>query len=400
MLPRLAAVLLVCSAVYGQNITASITGAIKDGTGARIPSATVKATNQGTQATFVAAVDSDGTYVFRVLPVGIYQVRFESAGFQPREFRDVRLQVNETARLDATLNVASTNEAITVSGAVVNVDTTSATLRTVVDQKRIEELPLNGRNATQLMRLVAGVIADPRADVTSGTTYPGTTPVSVNGGRANATNYVLDGAQNNDLYSNAPNPFPNPDALQEFSVQTNNFSAEFGRQSGGLVNAITKSGTNQWHGSAFEFVRNQALNATNFFGPIDPATGRRRQDGLKRNQFGGTLGGPLIIPKVYNGKDKTFFFFSYQGTLERRVPAEVQRIVPTTLQRAGNFSAFWKGLVILVLMLVSYKLAAMPGSPVVKLMPEYVFAARSAASSNSTSLSSSAMRLAASALDK
>ncbi|MBY0505663.1 MAG: carboxypeptidase regulatory-like domain-containing protein [Bryobacteraceae bacterium] len=340
MLHRLAVSLLLCSAAASaQNVTASLTGLIKDGTGASIPSAKVRATNTGTQATFDAVVEADGSYVFRALPAGLYQVRFEASGFQAREVRDIRLQVNEAARLDVTLSVASTNESVTVSSAVVNVDTTSATLRTVVDQKRIEELPLNGRNATQLMRLVAGVVADPRADVTSGTTYPGTTPVSVNGGRANATNYVLDGAQNNDLYSNAPNPFPNPDALQEFSVQTNNFSAEFGRQSGGLVNAITKSGTNQWHGSAFEFVRNQALNATNFFGPVDPATGRRRQDGLKRNQFGGTLGGPLVIPKVYNGKDRTFFFFSYQGTLERRVPAEVLRIVPTTLQRRGDFSA-------------------------------------------------------------
>ena len=345
MLARMIATLTLCTAVAAaQNITASITGAIQDGTGARIPLASVKATNVGTQASFAGVVDSDGAYSLRALPVGVYNLRFEAAGFQGRDVRDVRLQVNETARLDATLNVASTNESVNVSGAVVNVDTTSATLRTVVDQKRIEELPLNGRNATQLMRLVAGVVADPRADVTSGTTYPGTTPVSVNGGRANATNYVLDGAQNNDLYSNAPNPFPNPDALQEFSVQTNNFSAEFGRQSGGLVNAITKSGTNEWHGSAFEFVRNQALNATNFFGAVDPATQRRRQDGLKRNQFGATLGGPVTIPKLYQGKDKTFFFFSYQGTLERRVPSEVQRIVPTTAQRAGNFSALTRAL--------------------------------------------------------
>ena len=146
-------------------------------------------------------------------------------------------------------------------------DTTTATLKAVVDQKRIEELPLNGRNAAQLMRLIAGVTNDPNAGVTSGTTYPGTNPVSVNGNRSNTTNYILDGAQNNDIYSNAPNPLPNPDALQEFSVQTNNFSAEFGRQSGGIVNAVTKSGTNEYHGSLFEYVRNNALNAANFFSP-------------------------------------------------------------------------------------------------------------------------------------
>ena len=135
----------------------------------------------------------------------------------------------------------------------------------------------------------------------------------MNGSRANATNYVLDGANNNDHYSNAPNPMPNPDALQEFSVQTNNFGAEFGRQSGGIVNAVTKSGTNSVHGSAFEYLRNQSVNATNFFAPV--VNGKKQLDGLKRNQYGAsTLGGPVWLPKVYDGHDKTFFFFSYQGT--------------------------------------------------------------------------------------
>jgi len=336
--------ILAVTVSHGQNITATITGIVKDASGAVIPSAAIKATNTGTQAAFSAVSGSDGAYSIRTLPVGVYTVRIEARGFQPWEARELRLQVNEIARVDASLGVASTTESVTVSAAVVNVDTTSAALRTVVDQKRIEELPLNGRNVTQLLRLVAGVVADPRADVTSGTTYPGTVPVSVNGGRANATNYVLDGAQNNDLYSNAPNPFPNPDALQEFSVQTNNFSAEFGRQSGGLVNAVTKSGTNEFHGSAFEFVRNQAFNATNFFSPTNPATGKRRQDGLKRNQFGATIGGPVLLPKIYNGKDKSFFFFSYQGSMLRVVPGEVQRIVPTTAQRRGDFSALNRAL--------------------------------------------------------
>ena len=238
--------------------------------------------------------------------------------------------------MDATLDVGATVETVVVTANVVPVDTDTSTLRTVVDQKRIEELPLNGRNATQLMRLVAGVTADPRADVTSGTTYPGVTPVSVNGGRSNTTNYVLDGANNNDHYTNAPNPMPNPDALQEFSVQTNNFAAEFGRNSGAVVNAITKSGTNEVHGSAFEFVRNNALNATNYFSPI--VNGKKQSDGLKRNQFGATLGGPVWIPKLYNGKDKTFFFFSYQGTRLRQAPVQSQIVVPTAAQRAGDFS--------------------------------------------------------------
>jgi hypothetical protein len=243
--------------------------------------------------------------------------------------------------VDIKLNVGSTTETVTVEGAATVVDTSTATLKAVVDQKRIEELPLNGRNATQLMRLIVGVTADPNANVTSGTTYPGTVPVSVNGGRSNTTNYILDGAQNNDLYSNAPNPLPNPDALQEFSVQTNNFSAEYGRQSGCIVNAITRSGTNDVHGSAFEFVRNNSLNAANYFSPV--VNGAKVSDGLKRNQFGGTIGGPVVIPKLYNGRDKSFFFFSYQGTLIRRTPTSGSMVVPTAAQRIGDFSSLLPG---------------------------------------------------------
>src|SRR5690606_4204403 len=132
---------------------------------------------------------------------------------------------------------------------------------------RIQQLPLNGRDAAQLTRLIVGVQVYENAEVTSGTTYPGVVPISVNGGRGNTVNFVLDGAQNNDHYSNAPSPMPNPDALAEFSVQTNNFSAEFGRNSGGVVNAVTKSGSNEFHGSAFGYLRHHSLNAGNFFAP-------------------------------------------------------------------------------------------------------------------------------------
>ena len=209
----------------------------------------VTARNTGTAAVFTSRSDGEGVFWIRNLPVGVYDMTGELSGFQKFEARGVRVQVDEVVRVDIKLSVGSNAETVSVSGVASMVDTTTATLKAVVDQKRIEELPLNGRNATQLMRIIVGVTNDPNAGVTSGTTYPGTNPVSVNGNRSNNTNYILDGAQNNDLYSNAPNPLPNPDALQEFSVQTNNFSAEFGRQSGGIVNAITKSGTNEYHGT-------------------------------------------------------------------------------------------------------------------------------------------------------
>ena len=159
--------------------------------------------------------DSIGSYTVRAIPVGVYDLQVSTSGFKKFEAKDIRVQVNEFLRVDVTLDVGTATETVTVTGQPIIVDTTTQTLKTVVDQRRIEDLPLNGRNPTQLMRLVAGVVADPRADVTSSTTYPGVTPVSVNGARTNATNYILDGAQNNDHYSNAPSPMPNPDALQE-----------------------------------------------------------------------------------------------------------------------------------------------------------------------------------------
>jgi len=340
---RLALIVLVALGVLGgilqgQNVTGSITGMVKDPSGSVVPNAKITAVNVGTSAAFTTASGPDGAYTVRAVPVGVYDLSAEAPGFKKYETKSIRVQVNEITRVDVALEVGQTVETVTVSGTVVTVDTTTAALRGVVDQMRIAALPLNGRNPTQLMRLIVGVQADPRADVTSGTTYPGLVPVSVNGGRANTTNYILDGGQNNDHYSNAPNPMPNPDALQEFSVHTNNFSAELGRNLGGVVNAVTKSGTNEIHGSAFNYLRNKALNAANFFSPIGP-DGRKQDDGLKRNQFGATLGGPFWVPRLYRGKDRSFFFFSYQGTRNRQTPIAVERIVPTEAQRRGDFSA-------------------------------------------------------------
>ncbi len=321
------------------DVTGSIDGIVKDATGAVAVNVEVVVVNEGTNAVSRATTDSTGAYFVRLLPVGVYQLTVEPKGFKKFIARDLRVQVNETVRVDITLQVGDVAQTVDVSAVAETVDTQSITLKNVVDQQRIENLPLNGRNPTQLMQLVAGVQADLlNANVTSGTTYPGVTPVSVNGGRANTTNYILDGAQNNDHYSNAPNPMPDPDALQEFSVQTNTFNAEFGRNVGGIVNAVTRSGTNEIHGSAFEYLRNTDLNAANFFAPTNP-DGSKQGDGLKRNQFGATVGGPVLIPKIYNGKDKTFFFFSYQGTRTRQAPSKVEQVVPTNEQRAGDFSA-------------------------------------------------------------
>jgi hypothetical protein len=321
-------VVLACAVLVGtataQTTTGGITGVIKDAAGAVLPGVTVKATHEATNAETVAVSNDVGVYVLRGLPVGRYTVVAELAGFQISRNTDVVVRVNEDVRLDINLKVGALSETVTVSGAASTVDTVSGTLRTVVDQERIENLPLNGRNPTQLMTLVAGVLSD-RTDLTSGATYPGTSPVSSSGARGNTTNYVLDGGSNNDHYSNGPNPMPNPDALQEFSVQTNSFSAEYGRNVGAIVNAVTRAGTNQYHGLGFGYFRHYKFNATNFFTPgVD--------DGLKRAQYGGTFGGPVA-------RNRTFFFGSYQGTNERRRPTQRSGLVPSAAMRAGDFSS-------------------------------------------------------------
>ena len=321
-------VFLVCAALAApaaaQTTTGGITGVVQDAGGLVLPGVTLKATHEATNAQATAVSNEVGIYVLRGLPVGRYTVVAELPGFQTSKNTDVIVRVNEDVRLDIGLKVGAVSEMVTVSGMASSVDTVTGTLKTVVDQDRIENLPLNGRNPTQLMTLVAGVLSD-RSDLTSGATYPGTSPVSSSGARGNTTNYVLDGGSNNDHYSNGPNPMPNPDALQEFSVQTNSFSAEYGRNVGAIVNAVTRAGTNQYHGLGFGYFRHYRFNATNFFTPgVD--------DGLKRAQYGGTLGGPVA-------RNRTFFFVSYQGTNERRKPTQRSGLVPSQAMRNGDFSA-------------------------------------------------------------
>jgi hypothetical protein len=322
----LTAWLLVAGAlpVAAQTTTGGITGVVRDVSGGVLPGVAITATHEATNAVTTVVTNAVGLYVLRGLPVGRYSVVTELAGFQGAKNTDVVVRVNEDVRLDIVLKVGAVTDTITVSGKASTVDTTTGTLKTVVDQERIETLPLNGRNAAQLMTLVAGVLAD-RTGLTSGATYPGSDPVSSNGARGNTTNYVLDGGSNNDHYSNAPNPLPNPDALQEFSVQTNSFSAEYGRNVGAIVNAVTRAGTNRFRALGFGYFRHYKLNATNFFTPgVD--------DGLTRSQYGGTLGGPIV-------RNRTFFFGSYQWTQQDRRPTTREGLVPTAAMRAGDFSA-------------------------------------------------------------
>jgi outer membrane receptor protein involved in Fe transport len=240
-------------------------------------------------------------------------------GFKQFVTEVFRLDADQVRSVDVTLTVGAAAESVTVSGTVSQVETVSGVLRQVVDEKRITELPLNGRNPVQLVLLVPGAVTAPASSslsVNSG--------ISVNGARGTSTNYLLDGGDNNDPQEGVSAVTPNPDALEEFSVLTNNFGAEYGRNAGAIVNAVTKSGTNKLHGSLYEFLRNDAFDARNFF-----AVSKGK---LRRNQFGGSLGGPVV-------RNKAFFFGSYEGVRQRQGQTFSSLVVPTELERRGDFTA-------------------------------------------------------------
>src|SRR3954447_6333844 len=298
--------------------TANIVGTVRDSSGGVVPGARVTARNVQTDYSQTRQTDSNGAYKLLLLPVGSYNMSVEREGFQKYVQTNIVLAVNDNATIDIPLSVGAVTEAVTVTGTAALVDAQSGTIKRLVDEQRIVDLPLNGRDITQLMSIQAGVIPGNASSFSEGNSFV------VNGSRQNGVYYLLDTGMNTDSYRNQSGVFPNPDALQEFSVQKSNFSAEYANATGAVVNAVTKSGTNRFHGSAFEFLRNGSFNARNFFAA--------KRDSLKRNQFGGTLGGPIK-------KDKLFFFFAYQGTRLRSDPQLNLQYLPTTAMRVGNFSA-------------------------------------------------------------
>jgi outer membrane receptor protein involved in Fe transport len=308
-------------------------GIVTDPSGSAIPSATVTVTEVGTGFVRTVNTNNEGYYVIPSLRPSVYNIAVEAQGFRSYHQDGVTLGADQKATVNVRLDVGAITETVKVTGTAVQVDTSTATIKQVVNQEQIIELPLNGRNAAQLTLLVPGAVDSPNGGADQGQTktFPGAVTYSTNGSRQNSINYQLDGGNNVDEYTNVNAPFPFPDALQEFSVQTANYSAEYGQNAGGVVNIITKSGTNELHGDVFEFVRNADFNARPFFA--------KSRDQLKRNQYGGVLGGPVFIPKLYNGKNRTFFFFGYQGTRVRNTSSSSTAIVPTTANLAGDFSA-------------------------------------------------------------
>ncbi|MDR3703418.1 MAG: carboxypeptidase regulatory-like domain-containing protein [Candidatus Sulfopaludibacter sp.] len=317
-----------------QQVTGSeIDGHVMDQTGAPVPSAQVKATNVDTGLVRAAVADNTGRYALPNLPVGHYRLEVSAPGFKTYVQKGIELQVATNPSIPVTLEVGAVTESVQVTANAAQVETKENSIAQVVDAQRMVDLPLNGRNLTQLLTITGYSTSNMNlrgGDLTGSKNMGGSDAsgtFSVAGGAANGVNYLLDGGDNNDAFSNVNLPIPFPDAVQEFNVQTNGLPAQYGLHPGGVVNILTKSGTNAFHGDVFDFLRNGDLNARPK-GVIDQQPIR---DSLKRNQFGGTIGGPIE-------KDKLFFFAGYQGTRQRSNPAGRTAYVPTAAALAGDFS--------------------------------------------------------------
>jgi len=320
-LAALSVIVIFSISALGQGrVTGTITGVVTDPTGAVIQGAKVTALNNATGFRQETATDSNGFYRLDLLPVGAYSVTVEpTAGFKQSVNNAVNLSVNDVLRVDFKLETGQVSEVVTVSDSPSLVSTETSTLGRVVDNRTLTDLPVlsaaaGGRNPLQLAPLQSGVVATSQIAAQVGAQVG---PFAVNGQRSQANNFLLDGGDSNDLAINVPDAIQgfSPDALQEFRILTNTYSAEYGRNSGSVVNAVSKSGTNQFHGNVFEFFRNRSLNATPFFNNSTTTFNGLRNPKFNVNEFGGTLGGPVI-------KDKTFFFFSYEGFRRRQGVAQ------------------------------------------------------------------------------
>ncbi len=307
--------------VKAQQATALLTGSVKDTSGAVVLGATVTLQNTSTNTVRKQMTGKDGGYLFNLVPIGTYELAVEQSGFDKYVRRGITLEINQNARLDVVLQIGKTSQVVEVTGDLAQVDTVSATLGKVETTQRILDLPLVERDTLQLGLLQAGVFAPDQDDGSLN-------PFSVSGQRSESMTFLLDGADNNDFLGNNIVVNPNPDAVAEFKILTNNYTAEYGRTSGGIVNQVIKSGSNSVHGSAFEFFRNTSLDASDYFLQEVPV--------LRRNLFGGTVGFPII-------RNKLFFFASYQGT--RRSEGQNPGPIPVldAAERTGNFSELLTG---------------------------------------------------------
>jgi len=313
-----------------------ITGEVKDPSGASAPNATITATNKETNVARTTQTNSAGVYSFPAMIPGTYDIKAQASGFETTVVTNVLLQVQQTARVDFTLTVGQATQTVEVSAAGELLSTENATVGTVIEQRRITDLPLNGRNFFSLVALspnvTVGFAPPAQAANRQGGTRANLT-MALSGSRPTWSNYTLDGVTNTDINFNLYVLLPSVDALQEFKVQQGIYSAEFGREAG-QVNVSTRPGTNQYHGTAFDFLRNDALDAKNYdFIGTSPAKSPFRQ-----NQYGYTLGGPVVIPKLFNGRNRLFFMSNYEA-LRARTTRVTTATTLTAAMRNGDFSA-------------------------------------------------------------
>ena len=308
--------------VMAQKYFGIIVGSVTDQSGGAVPDCTVTATNVNTGISRTSKTDATGGYRFDSLVPGPYTVKAEKAGFQTSEVAQQELHVAASLTMNVVLQIGAVTQTVEVQAVAPLLNTTNSTVGTTIDNANVLEMPLNGRAYTDLLELIPGSVNN------GGGTYQATgTNYSVSGNRSEQNDYTLDGVSNNEEFFKAYGIQPAIDSIQEFQVQTNITSAEFGEAAGANVAVATKSGTNQIHGSAYEFVRNDLFDATEFF---DDRTGTPKTP-LRRNQYGVTGGGPIYIPKVYNGHDKAFWFFNYEGVKVREA-STLLGVIPTTAQ--------------------------------------------------------------------
>jgi hypothetical protein len=316
-------VFLTCATVWGQTVASSqVSGIVTDPTGASVSGAKIQLTQTETGQIRTVMSNASGSYIIPDLPSGPYRFEVTSQGFSTYVLTGIVLEVGSNPAINAKLSVGTVTEQVLVETSVAMVETQSNGVGQVIDQKQVVELPLNGRDPTQLIALAGLTTAAPPGDLNSNKNFP-TITIAVAGGLPNGVAYILDGGSHNDPFNNLNMPLPFPDVLQEFKVETSSLPAQYGDHAAAAVNSVTKSGTNGFHGDVFEFVRNYAFNAKNFFSTT--------RDSLKRNQFGGYLGGPIK-------KDKLFFLAGYEGTTVRSNPPNAYVQVPTQAMMNGDFS--------------------------------------------------------------
>lgn len=330
--------LLCALSALAQTSLGTLTGTVTDPAGAPVPKVEITARSQSTGLTFKGTTNESGVYVIPNLPIGEVNLTAQGAGFKQVQRNNVNIEVAQRLRVDFTLEIGSVSESVEVKAEIPRIQTEDSSLGTVVERRRIEDLPLNGRHVFNLVKVVAGVV--PRSNATDGFAEVSNQTFSqmrINGGPAYGNQFFLDGVSNTAAVHNEISVVPMADSVEEFRVETNALKAEYGQTAGGVVNVVTKSGGNAFHGSLYEFLRNDSLDSRNAFSTQpDPRTGRIKQV-LRFNQYGGTVGGPVRIPKLYNGTNRTFFFAGFEQWKWRSTGAPQLGTVATPLERAGDF---------------------------------------------------------------